>query len=171
MYDCRISRLDFVYYHVHVVNNNGNRFRYYLDRFDNRYPTCDPEFMNLVFSLPRSQKEAAMIPRRLIADLNKEAASLPYISANAHRMKPKPSLYERVASRVSRLGRPAPPPPVKGRTGKGALVDHRPESALTAALRAAARSTHPLIGQADAVIAYNYFSTLEHRLGIGFRLV
>jgi len=112
-----------------------------------------------------------MIPRRLIADLNKEAASLPYISANAHRMKPRPSLYGRAVSRISRLARPAPPPPVKGRTGEGALVNHGPESALTAALRVAAQSTHPFIGQVDAVIAYNYFSTLEQRHGIGFRLV
>ena len=171
VYDCKISRLDFVFYHVHLVNNNGNRFRYYLDRFDNRYPTCDPEFMNLVFSLPRSQKEAALIPKKLIADLNKEVVCLPYISANAHRMTPRPNLYERIVSRVSRTVRPAPPPPIKGRTAKGALVDHQPESVLTAALRAAARSTHPLIGQADAIIAYNYFSTLEQRLGIGFHLV
>ena len=33
--------------------------------------------MNLVFSLPRSQKEAALISKRLIADLSKEAACLP----------------------------------------------------------------------------------------------
>ena len=171
MYDCKTSRLDFVFYHVHLVNNNGNRFRYYFDRFDNRYPTCDPEFMNLVFSLPRSQKEAASIPKKMIADLNKEVASLPYISANAHRMTPRPNLYERIVSRVSRTVRPVPPPPVKGRTAKGALVDDQPESALTAALKSAARSTHPLIGQADAIIAYNYFSTLEQRLGIGFHLV
>ena len=171
VYDCKISRLDFVFYHVHIVNNAGNRSRYFFDRFGNQYPTCDPEFMNLVFSLPRSQKEAASIPKKLIADLNKEVACLPYISANAHRMTPRPNLYERIVSRVSRTVRPAPPPPIKGRTAKGALVDHQPESVLTAALRAAARSTHPLIGQADAIIAYNYFSTLEQRLGIGFRLV
>lgn len=168
MYDCKTSRLDFVFYHLHVVNNTGNRSRYFFDRFDNRYPTCDPEFMNLVFSLPRSQKEAALISKRLIADLSKEAACLPYISANARRMTPRPSLYERIVSHVSRR---VWPPPIKGRLAKGALVDHPPESALTAALKKAARSTHPLIGQADAINAYNYFSTLEQRLGIGFRLI
>ena len=92
VYDCKISRLDFVFYHVHIVNNTGNRSRYFFDRFGNQYPTCDPKFMNLVFSLPRSQKEAASIPKKLIADLNKEAACLPYISANAHRMTPRPNL-------------------------------------------------------------------------------
>lgn len=123
--------------------------------------------MNLAFSLPRSEKEAAMIPRRLIAELDEELARLPYVSANAKNMASRPNPYRRAAARISRKIRP----PVKGRKRKGALVDHPPESALTAALEAAARSTHPLISQADAIIAYNYFSTLEQRLGIGYRLV
>ena len=38
VYDCKTSRLDFVFYHVHLVNNRGNSSRYFLDRFGNRYP-------------------------------------------------------------------------------------------------------------------------------------
>lgn len=167
VYDCKISRWDFIFYHVKVVNHFGNRSRYFLDRFDNRYPVHDHEFMNLFFSLPRSQKESASIPKRLIADLNKELACIPYISGNARDMTPRPSLYKRIIAHVRGRVRPA----IKGRKAKGALVDHPPGSALTAALKTAARSTHPLIGQADAIIAYNYFSTLEQRLGIGYRLV
>ena len=167
VYGCKTSRLDFVFYHVHVCNDFGNRSRYFFDQFDIRFPTYDHEFMNLAFSLPRSEKEAAMIPRRLIAEIDEELARLPYVSANAKSMAPRPNLYRRAAARISRKIRP----PVKGRKRKGALVDHPPESALTAALDAAARSTHPLIAQANAIIAYNYFSTLEQRLGIGYRLV
>ena len=50
-------------------------------------------------------------------------------------------------------------------------MDHEPGSALTAALKTAAGSAHPLISQAGTIIAYNYFSTLEQRFGIGYRLV
>ena len=167
MYDSKISRWDFIFYHMRVVNNNGNRSRYFLDRFNVRYPTYDHEFMNLAFSLPRSGKEAAMIPRKLITGLDEELGCLPYISANARNMTPRPSLHRRFVGLVRGKIRPA----IKGREAKGALVDHPPGSALTAALKTAARPTHPLIGQADAIIAYNHFSTLEQRLGIGYRLV
>lgn len=167
VYDCRTSRLDFVFYHVQVCNNRGNRTRYYFDQFDMHFPRHDHDFMNLAFSLPRSEKEAAMIPRRLIADIDKELARIPYISGNAKSLAPRPNLYRRAAASISRRIRP----PIKGRKAKGDLVDHEPGSALTAALKTSARSTHPLIGQADAIIAYNYFSTLEQRLGIGYRLV
>ena len=57
------------------------------------------------------------------------------------------------------------------RKDKGNLVGHEPGSALTAALKTTAGLAHPLIRQSDTIIAYNYFSTLEQRLGIGYRLV
>ena len=50
-------------------------------------------------------------------------------------------------------------------------MDHEPGSALTTALKTDAQSAHPLIRQSSKIIAYNYFSTLEQRLGIGYRLV
>ena len=168
VYDCHTSRLDFVFYHVVVVNNNGNRSRLFRDLFGNLYPTHNPQFMNIVFSLPRSQKENARFPERLIRELDEHAASLPYISANTRKMAPKPGIFRRIASKASRSWKR---PHIKGRVAKGKLVDHDPQSALTAALKAAARSQHPLIGQADAIIAHNYFSTLEQRLGTDWELV
>ena len=167
VYDCRTSRLDFVYYHAHVCNGLGNRSRYFSEQFDIDFPVYDWEFMNLAFSLPRSEKEAGMISRKLIAEVDEELARLPYISTSTTNMGPMPNLCRRAIARISRKIRPR----IKGRKDKGDLVDHEPGSALTAALKTAAGSAHPLISQAGTIIAYNYFSTLEQRFGIGYRLV
>lgn len=171
VYDSRTSRLDFVFYHVHVCNGLGNRSCYFSEKFDARFPIYDKEFMNLAFSLPRSEKEAGMISRKPIAEVDEELSRLPYLSTSTSNMGPKPNPYRRAAALISQKIRRRRRINRKGRKDRGALVEHPPGSALTAALEAASRSTHPLISQADAIIAYNYFSTLEQRLGIGYRLV
>ena len=173
VYDSKPSRLDFVYYHARLCSHQGNRSRYFSDRFDARHPRIDLDFLNLVFSLPSSCKEAAMIPRRLIMELDEGLARIPYLSSSGGRMQSRPGPVRRFATSIYRLrfANKRRKGKLRGRKTKGVLVDHAPGSALTAALRDAAGSTHPHISQAGAIIAHNYFSLLEQRLGIDYRLV
>ena len=144
VYDSRTSRLDFVYYHARVCSHMGNRSRYFSERFDARHPRLDPDFLNLVFSLPPSHKEAGAIPRRLIAELDEDLARIPYLASASGRMQSRPRLPRRIAASIYRMrlankrkGK------TRGRKTKGVLSDSLPASVLTAALRDAAARPIP----------------------------
>ena len=167
IYEQKSSRVDFVYYHEHMVEENGGRNRYFADELDIVFPNYDEDFMNEAFSIPQSQKEDFSLVKRLMNEFDTEAAGLPYLSGGSGRLKSKPTTFGRMKARILRL---LYTPPAKGGTA-GAVIEHEPASALTASLAIATRAGHPLIKTGDANIAYNYFAMLERDLKVGFSLV
>ena len=168
IYKHKASRIDFVYYHEHMGEENGGRNRYFSDEFGIDFPNYNEGFMNEVFSVSQSEKENYALVKRLTIEVSSEAAVVPYISGGYGRLKPKPTVGARIENRLKRL---LYPPRAKMPEAVGTVIEHEPASALTEALAVATRAGHPLIRVGDTNIAYNYFAMLERDLGVGFSLV
>ena len=168
IYEHKASRIDFVYYHEHMGEENGGRNRYFSDECGIDFPNYDEGFMNEAFSMPQSEKENYALVKRLTSKIASEAAAVPYVSGGYGRLKAKLNARTRIKSRLRRL---LYTPPAKTGEAEGTVIDHEPGSALTASLAIATRAGHPLIRTGDTNIAYNYFAMLERDLKVGFSLV
>jgi hypothetical protein len=163
IYDDTTSQIDFVHYHAFVAGSYGNRSRFFSEFHDVRFPQFGREFLNLVFSLPRDQKEGFAIVKRLLSELGGPAKDIPYLSGNAGSVGKRPGFATKLKSKWREFTTPPKPP-----RHDISLTDRRPQSTITAAILRAVENPSPAISRTDAVCVYNYLTLLEAKYNVTF---
>ena len=75
------SKIDYVHYHTYCAGF-GKRCHDLYQNFNISFPFLDPEFLRIVFSLPRGQKENFKIVKDGIKKYSPSMNKVPYISGN-----------------------------------------------------------------------------------------
>lgn len=181
VYDDASSRIDFVHYQTYVANGYGKRCHSVWQLFDFTFPFLDEEFLRIVFSMPRAEKEGFRIVRRAIEELQPRLAVLPYTSGNEKALKvTNRNLARQLSHRLRSLLRPMYDSLRKTRAkGRGRL--HIAEQALLDEIKPASEVTHclhelvqtnlaaaPRIRLDYALQLLLYFHLLEQELALTF---
>jgi hypothetical protein len=166
IYDDTASQIDFVHYHAFVVGSYGNRSRFFSELHNVAFPQFGREFLNLVFSLPRDQKEGFAIVKRLLSELGGPAKDIPYLSGNAGSVGKRPGFTTKLKNKWREFTTPPKPPRYDI-----SLTDRRPQSTITAAILRAIENPSPVVSRTDAICVYNYLTLLEAKYGVTFQAV
>lgn len=76
------SQVDFMHYQTYICNGYGKRCHDLFQIFDMSFPFLNPEFLKIVFALPREEKEGFEIVKSGIRKLNSQLMDIPFTSAN-----------------------------------------------------------------------------------------
>lgn len=175
------GQVDFLHYQTYVANGYGKRCHSVWQLFDVAFPFLDERFLQVVFSLPRAEKEGFLITRRAIEELQPKLASIRYTSGNAKALKPYRGGVIRAASRFLRTQARPWVDALTGKRAKGRAGLHpaerllleqiQPRSAVTQCLHELARTDMAPAPRARIDYALQllmYFSQLEKDLGATF---
>lgn len=102
VYSDHSSRVDFVHYQTYVANGYGKRGHSIWQLFGFAFPFLNDEFLRIVFSLPRQEKEGFRIVSRALGDLNASLLEVPFTSANEKALGEKKRSVFRQISAVGR---------------------------------------------------------------------
>ncbi len=162
------SQIDYVHYFAYVVDSYGYRSRYFADIHDIDFPQFNHGFLNTVFSLPRHEKEAFLLNRRIMDEFGSPVANVPYTSANQKSLDKKTGFISKLYKySKARLG----PRPLKGWRDDIALRLSKADSALTSRLLKLLEDKNPLFSRNELITAYNYFSLLQEKYNVDYKLV
>jgi hypothetical protein len=87
------SQVDFVHYHSYCAGF-GKRCHNLFQNFNMSFPFLDPEFLKIVFSLPRSEKENFKIIYDGIQKFSKPMMNIPFVSGNEKSLHKKGSIIQ-----------------------------------------------------------------------------
>ncbi len=85
------GQVDFVHYQTYVAYGYGRRGFFCQEQFSIPMPMLDNEFLQVVFSLAREEKEGFRVVKEAIRKFAPELDAVPYTSANAKSLEEKKS--------------------------------------------------------------------------------
>ncbi|PZP54039.1 MAG: hypothetical protein DI586_10390 [Micavibrio aeruginosavorus] len=168
IYTKKSSQIDYVHYFAYVVDSYGYRSRYFADMHDIDFPQFNHGFLNTVFSLPREEKEAFLLNRRMMDEFGSPVANVPYTSANQKSLDKKMSFISKLYKYgKARLG----PRQLKGWRDDVGLRSSKADSVLTTSLLKILDEKNPLFSRNEIITAYNYFSLLQDKYNVDYKLI